>query len=236
MELHPIQKKILFDLLFSSSLRYTDVKPLDMDPSQFLFHLKQLRLQEFVEKNAEGSYILTNKGKEFANRIDVASLEFVPQSKVTTVMCCVRKNPLTSEKEFLLYKRLKNPYFGCYGFPTQKVLFGQNITETVELGLKDETSLLVSTAPQLFAIRHYHILGSQGEVLEDKLMHAFLITEPSGDLNSNMEGEFFWTTSNEIPSLQPNQDEFEELYTALQVYNSTGALTFKEIAVVSKHF
>ena len=236
MELHTIQKKILFDLLFSSSLRYTDVKPLDMDPSRFLFHLKQLKSQAFVEKSVDGNYVLTNKGKEFANRIDVASLEFVPQAKVTTVMCCVRQNHLTDEKEFLLYKRLKNPYFGCYGFPTQKVLYGQDIAEAAEHGLFDETNLKPSISPKLFALRHYKIYSEENELIEDKLMHAFLIPEPIGTLQSSMEGEFFWVTQEEALSLQPQQDEFEDLMATIVEFLSTEILTFREFSGIAKNF
>ncbi len=232
--LHIVQRKILFDLLFSDSLRYTDIKPLDMDSTQFMFHLKQLKSKGFVVKNPSGVYKLTEVGKEFANKLDITSLTFFPQTKVTTVFCCVRLNG--KHTEYLLYQRLKNPYYECYGFPTQKVLWGETIESAAVKGLYEETGLKPSSTLTPFAIRHYRVYDKDKVLLEDKLMHGFIIPDPIGDLISNIEGDFFWADDAKIKTLSKTQDEFSEFLITLKGFIKNNTMSFKEFDVVSTVF
>lgn len=229
---HPIQLKILFDLLFSQSLRFSEMKPIEMESTQFMFHMKKLIEAGLVVKNEE-TYELTDAGKEFANRLDVEQIEKAEQAKVTTVLCCIRGK--CENKEYLLYKRLKNPFFGCQGFPTKKALFGADLETTAIEGLKKETGMEPSENPHLFAVRHYLINSPDKELLEDKLMHAYLFTDPNGELDPGMEGEYFWIAKKDIKkTITKPQEEFWEFFEALESYN--GKLTFKEITTTTENF
>lgn len=225
-DFHIFQRKILFDLLFEKSARYSELKPIDTENSQFMFHMHQLMDKGLVSKYGS-TYKLTDEGKEVANKLDVDSIEIATQAKITTVLCAVKN------KEFLIYKRLKNPFYGSYGFPTQKVLWGEDISDTAIKGLKDETGL--SGTPVLFAIRHYKVYSPSDELMEDKLMHAFLFPDITGELNENNEGEFFWCADDKLKTeLKCPLPEFWDFYEALTNYKSE--VTFKEISVITDKF
>jgi hypothetical protein len=101
--LHEVQLKILEGLLFSVSAKYSDLKPLRMENSQFVFHLKQLIKNGLVAKSGL-KYGLTSQGKEFANRITTENLTITQQAKVTTVLSAYKTDG--KDNSFLLYKRL----------------------------------------------------------------------------------------------------------------------------------
>lgn len=212
--IHSIQQRILKDLLFAQELRFVDLKPIYMESSQFMFHLKKLIASQLITKISSG-YSLTEAGKEFANRADTSI-------KVTIILCAVK-----NKSEYLIYKRLKNPFFGCVGFPTTKVNWGEDIFQAAKRGLHEETGLIGE--PLLFAIRHYKIFKDE-KPIEDKLMHAFVVEDPSGTLEPSDQGEYFWVKDNELKSkMIPPLVEFWDIYIALKGFS--GAISFNEISV-----
>ncbi len=199
-----------------------------------MFHMNKLIENGYVDK--KGSiYKLTDAGKEYANKLDVSSVETAHQAKVTTVICCVRDGEDKDNPELLIYKRLKNPFYGCFGFPTRKVLFGDSLEKTVVAGLKSETGLEPTETPQLFAIKHYLIYSNQEELLEDKLMHAYMFINPKGELDTGIEGKFFWIPEKDLKErvIKP-QEEFWEIHKALKKFD--GKVTFEELKTTTENF
>ena len=223
--LHLFQRRILFDLLFEKHLRYSELKPAEIENSQFMFHMHKLIEEGLVQKQGI-NYQLTQKGKEFANKLDVTELNIAIQTKVTTEICAVKND------EILIYKRLKNPFYGCHGFPTQKVLYGEQIVDAAIKGLKEETNL--TGTPQLFSIKHYLVYSKQNEIIEDKLMHGFIFTNIKGTLESNKEGDYFWSTPQSLTHLKPFQPEFHEFYEDLVNFKSE--ITYKEYKITTDLF
>jgi ADP-ribose pyrophosphatase YjhB (NUDIX family) len=222
--LHPVQLNILRKLLFTSNSKFSDLKTDDMENSHFIFYLDKLFGEGLIVKE-ENRYSLTDKGKEFANRMDDKNREFKIQPKTTTVFCCTQE--LNGEKEFLIYKRLKNPFYGGTGFPAHKVWWGEKLENAVIDGLKTETGL-DGENPELLAIRHYHAFSNQKELLEDKLMYIYLFQNPLGELKSDDEGEYFWINENEIQKILINPlPEFAEEYELIKKFK--GQIDFKEI-------
>jgi ADP-ribose pyrophosphatase YjhB (NUDIX family) len=228
-QLHDCQLKILDGLLFTKQARYSQLKPVLMENSQFVFHLKKLITLGLVKK-ISSKYTLTPKGKEQANRIFTKTLKIEPQMKVTTVICAFKEG---KEKSFLLYKRLKNPFYSCLGFPTEKPNWGETIAAAAKRGLKEEASL--NGQPQLFAIRHYLVYSEKGKLLEDKHMHAFFFKNPRGKLQGNIEGNFFWVKEDKLKEeITRPLEEFWEFYEALKTFK--GEITFKEIKLKTNKF
>lgn len=230
-QLHEVQLKILKDLLFSQSLKYSEIKPLAMENSQFVFHLDRLILESLVEKQGS-TYTLTAKGKEYANKMDEEKNEVVFQAKVTAVICAIRQRG--KQRDFLIYKRLKNPFYGCVGFPTEKVKWSESVAEAATRGLKEETGLVGK--PQLLAIRHYRVLTLNKKLVEDKIMHAFIFVNPTGKLEGNVEGEFTWVRESNLKTfVNLPLEEFWEFYGAFKAFGKSG-ITFKELAVITDKF
>ena len=230
-ELHPIQLSILKKLLFANTLRYTDIKPdKELENNQFDYHLDKLIKEEFIEKNNK-IYTLTNYEKEFANRMNVKTGRMKQQAKLTTVICCV--NTKAQPHEYLIYTRRKHPFYGCQGFPTEKVWFGENIEEAVLRGLKEETGL--NGVPKLFAVRHYKVFTHDKKLVEDKVMYVFRFENPRGELKGNEEGEFQWVKDTKIDTyIKKPLEEFFELLTLLK--KNFDGINFKELTQVTDKF
>ncbi|MBN1263747.1 MAG: NUDIX hydrolase [Candidatus Pacebacteria bacterium] len=229
-QLHQQQLKILDGLLFSLSAKYSELKPILMENSQFVFHLERLIKMGLIKKGRAG-YQLTTAGKEYANRIYVRDLKIIRQVKSTTVICaCKEKN---HQRFFLVYQRLKHPFFGCWGFPTEKPRWGEKLITAVARGLKEEASL--RGEGKLFAIRHYRVYSKKDKLLEDKLMHAFLFRNPQGKLKGSIEGNYCWVKEKDlIKKVKPPLEEFREFYQALKDFKNK--ISFKEIDVKTKRF
>ena len=228
--MHFIQRKILYDLLFAESVRFADLKPYEMDNGQFMFHLKKLIEDGFISKSGS-AYKLTKTGKEAANKLNIKDVSMSVQAKITTVLCAIKTTG--SEPEILIYKRLKNPFYGLHGFPTQKVIWGENIKDTAIGGLKEETNL--EGQAKLIGTFHYSIYSEDNLLIEDKVMFAYKFENPKGQLESNIEGDFFWMKLSQINSANLKYlPEFKTILKALLEKTPTSEIP--EIKVKSSDF
>ncbi len=91
-------------------MRYSDLKPAHIEPSQFMYHLKSLIREELVEKH-EQVYRLTFKGKQFIDLFDDENL--IPRTHPRITVALVYEHP---NKGILLQKRDQQPAFGYVGF------------------------------------------------------------------------------------------------------------------------
>lgn len=224
-KLHDIQLNILRTLLFARSKRYSEIKPYDMEGSQFKFHMDKLIDSKYIVKQATGLYSLTTKGKEFANQMDSIEVEMKKQSKVTAKICCVRDDK--SEPEYLLYERKKNPFYGHQGFPTSKIWYGNSFIAGAKEGLFNETNL--EGEPELVAIRHYTVYTEESRnLLEDKTMYIFRVLNPEGELKSKKDGLFTWTKQSKVTEfVKKPLPEFKEVHELLQ--GTKNSNFFKEV-------
>ena len=222
--IHRIQLNILRTLLFAESKRYSEIKPTNMESSQFKYHLDALITAKLITKDANGHYLLTPKGKEFANQMDSINIQMKKQTKVTAKICCIRDSGL--EPEYLLYERLKNPFFGHQGFPTSKIWYGMSFVEGAQKGLYNETNLIGE--PELIAIRHYRVYDEiSNTLLEDKTMYIFKIINPTGELQSRKDGRFKWVKETKVNHfVKKSLPEFREVFSVL---NNNNTDFFKEV-------
>lgn len=226
-DLHPIQRNILNQLLFGNKLKYSQLKPEEMEGSQFTFHLNKLISSDLVIKE-DDFYALTPKGKNVANTFDSDSVNPNKQAKHSVVFCAFRK--FGDVEKVLVYTRKKNPFYDHQGFPTGKVMYGEEILKTAERELHEETGLTGKAT--LVGIRHYRVyFPTEKDLVEDKVMYVCRIDEPIGELLGNLEGVFVWVEVPKIKDVVTNPlPEFEEILDMLSEFN--GQITFNE----SKHY
>ncbi len=225
-KLHPIQNQTLKNLMFSTGLRYTEMKPdREMENNQFQFHLDQLIKNNLVTKDSE-VYKLTEPGKQYVKLVDNQTGEIIKQPHISVRAACVRKDG--RENEYLFYTRLKHPYYGCQGFPAGKLEHGEIIAEALLRELKEETGL--SGNPDLIAITHYLDINKKGECLTDKIMFLFIVKNTTGVLTDSEEGKYEWVKRSEV--LQKVTKPFESiegLLTELDMIDSfEGKINFIE--------
>lgn len=228
---HYIQLQILRKLLFSPSLRYSELRPhTSIENNQMSFHLDKLVEQSFVIKTKQG-YQLTEIGKEYANQMDTDEVRMMKQGKISVIPCCVRQNE--GVNQYLIYTRLKHPFFGFQGFPAGKINFGESVYVAVKRELSEETVL--NGDPELFAITHYIVFNKKHELLEDKYFYFMKFMNPQGKLDANNEGKFEWVKQDSVEKYVTKPfDDFFLTLSELKAWN--GNLLFRENEHVTDGF
>jgi 8-oxo-dGTP pyrophosphatase MutT (NUDIX family) len=203
-DLHEIQVLILKKLLFHPKLRYSDLRPSEeIENNKLNFHINQLKNLGLVKKS-DDLYVLTNKGKEFAGRLDTDILKVQKQAKISAWICPIRD--VEGELEFLIYTRLKSPFFGCQGFMSGKVDYGEKILDAAKRELKEECDL--EGNPEIVALKHYIVFDkSTNEMVEDKFMFLCIVKNPTGNLFQSEEGKYEWVKKSNLEKYIMNHFE-----------------------------
>lgn len=217
---HEAQVAILRHLLFKPHAAFSDLqKETGLSSDHFNFHIKKLVEEGYVEKD-DKHYKLSNKGKEYANRMDTDENEIEKQPKVSVTLTLERTNE-KGEREFLFQQRKKNPYFDFWGRMGGKVRWGESVIEAADRELKEETGLEAKFEYKLL----YHkrdFSKTTGKLLEDKIFFCVYATEFSGELIESFEGGVNrWMTVEEFhaqPKRFTSVDEFVALMDAGETF------------------
>lgn len=227
-QIHEYQLTILRTLLFSPGSRFRDLNSLDIPNDHFTFHLNRLVTEGLVTKSA-GRYSLSDRGKEFANRIDTDKLKLEKQAKVAIALHAVRQNG--KHTEYLVHRRLKEPFYGWYGSQSGKIQWGETPIECARREFLEETGLTGDFT--LKSIEHYLHIHADGRLLEDKYFWVFRIDNTQGVLKDKIEeGENIWMTADEFRKLE---NVFATIDETLEVLNSPNLIYLDRRVVVNSY-
>ena len=192
---HEAQMKMLRQLLLSEEASFSQLqKSADLTSDHATFHIKQLIQSGYIAKKLKsyGKYVLTRKGKEYANRMDTEEQVIEKQPKLSVVVV------VENEKgEHLQQERLKQPYFGYWGHMTGKIRWGETMLEAGARELLEETGLTAD----LRIVGFYHKLDydkQTNELLEDKYFCLIHGTNPQGELIDTEGQHNEWLSSEEF--------------------------------------
>jgi len=234
-QLHETQLGILKKMLFANKLHYIKLKPNpEMENNQFDFHLKELIKAGYVHKK-DKEYSLTSMGKEYANRMDTDKVVITQQAKISAWLCCRKK--IKNKYQYLIYTRLKQPFYGCQGFPSGKVNYGERVIEAAKRELKEETSL--TGIPNIVTIKHYIVFDKNSkELLEDKFMFLCLFENPGGKLKTNNEGMYKWVDEKDLKKYVTNHFESWKAFVEQlsEIKSFKGRISLQEVDHFSVKF
>ncbi|HSW66617.1 MAG TPA: NUDIX domain-containing protein [Bacillota bacterium] len=187
VKIHTAQTSILRELLFHPEAGYAKMqKPTGLTSDHFNFHIARLVELGMVEKVSRGTYRLTSKGKEYANRLDTDNNTIERQPKTAVILALERTTP-QGETEYLFQERLKNPYFGYWGLPSGKLRWGETIVECAARESLEETGL--SATFTVMGVYHEQVKSAEtGDMLEDKIFFVTRGVNTAGTLQIDFEG------------------------------------------------
>ena len=217
---HETQITILRHLLFHLQVGFADLqRETDLTSDHFNFHIKKLVEEGYVGK-IDKQYMLTRKGKEYANRMDTDENEIEKQPKVSVAITIERKGP-KGEREFLFQQRKKNPYYDFWGRVGGKIRWGETVIEAANRELKEETGLEADFEYKLL----YHKRDfdkATNELLEDKIFLCVYSDNCRGEIKEEFEGGINrWMTDKEFhkqPKRFVSVDDFQNLIDRGEVF------------------
>lgn len=132
---HHIQKDILLRLSKAAELRFSELKPDDLESNAFMYHLKQLQTQKLVDKTEQG-YRLSDDGLAYIDGFSFNTLKLRKQPKVVGILAIRNETG-----EWLVAKRKYQPYIHQYMLPSGKQHLGEGAAEHVDRELKEKLHL-----------------------------------------------------------------------------------------------
>ena len=226
-QFHIYQKQILKSLMYKSSLRFNELMIPELSSKHFNYHLKKLIEGGYVT-NKNRQYILTDEGKELVGRMDEMEMDLEKQSKVSVAIFVQRG--VGENEEYLVNKRLKEPYKNLVGGFTGKIRFSETFEQGARRELFEETGL---TGDFEF-IDVYHKLAykkmedGNTKIIQDVTMIDFKVTHIKGKLSDkNDDLESFWMSYKELVK---RKDLFNTFLDKLEfVRNPQKGVQFREI-------
>lgn len=214
--LHHIQKAILNSLATHESLRYSELKPDDLDGNVFGYHLKQLIADTYVTKTDDGDYSLTLLGCNY-----IVHRYEDPLAQAHSIFLIIVRHG----DSWLMRKRLVQPLLGMAGFVHGEPTAGVSVIEAAQQRLKDKTGLAVGLqihSSGLITIRKNNIIESYS--------HVIILTGTTSDevsIEGDATGEQFWCTNQDVHA---RQDEFLPSCLAIMQRVETGDTSFFELS------
>ena len=201
--LHIAQLTILQTLRHHQTARFSALmRPTKLTSDVFKFHLRKLVHEKLVQKNSDGAYQLTIRGKEFANTLDRHAKQVQKQPKVS-VLLIVEHVGSNGDSTYLVQQRLRHPFYGYWGFLSGPVLWGVSFEDAAQKELRKQTGL--STNLTVRTLYRQRDKTSSAALLEDKvfiIMHGYetdttLTNEWHGGTNA-------WMTLAQLQSQTPH--------------------------------
>jgi ADP-ribose pyrophosphatase YjhB (NUDIX family) len=198
----------------------------DMESDTFKFHVRYLMEQRIIAKLADGTYALTTSGKEIANNLDEPAQKQLKQPKVSLLLVISRLAPQGTE--YLVQKRLRQPFYGYWGLLSGPAQWGKDLAATAAHELQKQTGLTANL--QVCTFLRQRDYTPAHELLEDKLFVVLTAQLNTEQPHTWEHGENAWMTLAQLHS-QPKHFSLTE-----QAIQASQTMQFAELEqVLSPH-
>jgi ADP-ribose pyrophosphatase YjhB (NUDIX family) len=161
---HHIQIDIMNRLSSAEQLRFSELKPDDLESNAFMYHLKQLMSAGYIEKHGE-HYRLDLKGLTYVDSLTTTNSKPRKQPKIVTVFALKNK----SGKYLMVYRKLQ-PSLGTWMLLSGKQHFGESAEEHAEREMGEQLGADVKvTRRGLMDIRVRH----RGAIVVHLVAHIY---------------------------------------------------------------
>lgn len=193
---HYIQKNIVYNLALTQSMRFSDLKPDDIDNKLFDYHLKKVVATGLVAKNEAGEYELTPQGRR-VGKDALKKTDHLINRVYSVLFIVVRRE---SDDAWLLCRRKAHPLLGKVGFMHAVPDLESTAAESATQATLAKTGLTAT-----FTVRGSGYLRMyEGDNMES-FTHFTLLeaTNATGQLSQNDElAEYYW--QKEIDASDPD--------------------------------
>lgn len=204
---HHIQKSIVYDLAFAESLRFSDLKPDDMENKAFTYHLKKVMKAGLVQKQEDGHYALTMKGRRVGKGALKKESRLLDRA-YSILLLAVRRS---EDDAWLLYKRQTQPLLGLTGFMQAQPVAEVDARTAAKQTALEQTGLTVDFEPW----GHGYFRVYRAGELESFIHFTLLVGQnPAGELLETAESAgYFWqqTPNFESPDMLPNMQTLHKM-------------------------
>lgn len=188
--MHHLQTKILYNLALHDALRFSQLKPKDLESNQFMYHLKTVMAQGYVTKT-DSRYRLTPKGLRYVNAMsfELLTTRLQPVSR-TTVYAEHPDRP----GEQLLYRFNRQPIRGRVGLLNGKIHFGETLEAAASRELHEKSGLQAD----LEFIGQINSRNYSADDATELINHTFYFVFRAHDVRgrlkdvSDIHGQSFW--------------------------------------------
>lgn len=197
---HHIQKNIVYTLAFSDGMRFSELKPDELENKAFDYHLKKVIVAGFVTKSADGLYRLTHEGKRVGISAFRGKGDRLDQAR-STLLLAIRR---ADDGAWLLMRRKSQPLIGLRGLMNARPTAVQQIVDTAEQVCREETGLTGKFVAHGGGYFRMYRAGS----LESFIHFTLLVcNDIQGELRQNSSlAEYYWDTDPDwsAPDMLPN--------------------------------
>ena len=207
---HHIQKTIVYSLAHADGLRFSELKPAEIENKLFDYHLKIVIKDGLAVKHDDGKYALTPEGRRIWLRSSQSD-DWFAEAAYSVLFLAIRNK---ADGKLLLARRKTHPLFDMTGFLHAAPVHSEDIGQTASRVTKQRTGLDATfqycgsgylrmyNQDSLESYTHFNMLASEDA-------HGELVAEDDSAV-------FSWVDAAKIDELKliPNMSTLLELYSA----------------------
>lgn len=210
--MHIIQKKIIEYLIYNEFGRFRDLRPDRVESNLFVYHLKQLLRDGYIEK-VDQRYTLTPQGLVHVNRLSHQSMKTRDQAIILSII------DITNQLgETLIMRRDHQPYLNMLGFPSGKVHRGESVAMAAQREVTEKTG--VSLDSELVHRGDVYVsIYSEDTLISQVLGHVSSATSSDTDL-ADAGSDCFWAMhdSLDVQTVIPGLHDIKKLLKSEQFF------------------